>query len=122
MSKKKQKDRPVEAGLIEIYWRFLKEFARPYWFKIFIGAFAGFIIGGAMGAALRIMDLGLNTFEMGIKAEPAAIVQVESRTDTKELESPLDVVKEGELLPEEVSLNNDSAQLTQDTTEKKAKD
>ena len=58
----------------------MKEFAKPYWFKILLGAFAGFIIGGAMGAALRVMDLGLNAFETGIKSgaseKPAPIIQV----------------------------------------------
>ncbi len=71
MSKRHSKDSTSESGTVAIYCRLLNEFAKPYWFKILLGAFAGLIIGGAMGAALRVMDLGLNAFESGIKSGAA---------------------------------------------------
>lgn len=80
MSEKKKHPKIVESGTVATYCRLLKEFARPYWFKILLGAFAGFVIGGAMGAALRVMDLGLNAFETGIKSgaaeKPAPMIKV----------------------------------------------
>jgi subfamily B ATP-binding cassette protein MsbA len=87
-----RKAKASEAGTVAIYCRLMKEFASPYWFKILLGAFAGLIIGGAMGAALRVMDLGLNAFETGIKSgaaeKPAPIIQVPLKKHHSEKEAP----------------------------------
>ncbi len=92
MSKRVRKAKASEAGTVAIYCRLMKEFASPYWFKILLGAFAGLIIGGAMGAALRVMDLGLNAFETGIKSgaaeKPAPIIQVPLKKHHSEKEAP----------------------------------
>jgi subfamily B ATP-binding cassette protein MsbA len=92
LSKRVRKAKASEAGTVAIYCRLMKEFASPYWFKILLGAFAGLIIGGAMGAALRVMDLGLNAFETGIKSgaaeKPAPIIQVPLKKHHSEKEAP----------------------------------
>ncbi|HOG52103.1 MAG TPA: hypothetical protein PKY10_16060, partial [Lentisphaeria bacterium] len=50
---------------VTIYWRLFCTFAKPYWFQLFLGISAGLIMGGAMHAYLRFMDLGLNALETG---------------------------------------------------------
>ena len=69
MSKKRKYVKPQHSSATLIYLRLIKDFARPYWFKLLIGVLSGLIIGGAMGAVLRLMDLGLNAFELGVSAE-----------------------------------------------------
>ncbi len=79
MSKRHYKSQRPEQGLIRIYGRLLKTFAKPYWFRILLGVIAGAIIGGAMGAGLRVMDLSMNAFESGLKSgaaeQPSPIVE-----------------------------------------------
>jgi subfamily B ATP-binding cassette protein MsbA len=48
-----------------IYWRLFRTFALRYWFRLFLGIAAGLVMGGAMSAYLRFMDLGLNALESG---------------------------------------------------------
>ncbi|MFA6928955.1 MAG: ABC transporter ATP-binding protein [Lentisphaeria bacterium] len=92
MRKNKKKRKPSETGTIAVYYRLLKEFAKPYWFKLLLGVFAGFVIGGAMSATLRIMDLGLNAFEAGIKSgaaeQPAPILKIPLKKHNPEKASP----------------------------------
>ncbi|NMA45442.1 MAG: ABC transporter ATP-binding protein [Lentisphaerae bacterium] len=53
------------SSALAIYWRLLRSFARPYWFQLLIGVSAGILMGGAMSAYLRFMDLGINALESG---------------------------------------------------------
>ncbi len=80
MSRKSHNAQRPQQGLIAIYSRLLRTFAKPYWFKILLGVLAGAIIGGAMGAGLRVMDLSMNAFESGISSgaaeQPGAIVEL----------------------------------------------
>ncbi|NLF95052.1 MAG: ABC transporter ATP-binding protein [Oligosphaeraceae bacterium] len=80
MSHKHHHSQQPQQGLFTIYSRLLKTFARPYWFKICLGALAGAIIGGAMGAGLRVMDMSMNAFESGITSgaaeQPSAIIEL----------------------------------------------
>lgn len=62
--KQKPVSRPSSNALI-IYWRLLRSFARPYWFRLLIGVSAGILMGSAMSAYLRFMDLGINALESG---------------------------------------------------------
>ena len=57
---------------IIIYWRLFHTFAQRYWFRLFLGIAAGLVMGGAMSAYLRFMDLGLNALESGyVKTDTA---------------------------------------------------
>lgn len=60
----KKSDCP-QHSTIATYYRLIKVFARPYWFRIMVGVLAGFVIGGAMATSLRIMDISFNVFETG---------------------------------------------------------
>ncbi len=62
--KKGERDQKVSTkSALLIYWRLFKTFALRYWFRLFLGIAAGLIMGGAMSAYLRFMDLGLNALE-----------------------------------------------------------
>jgi subfamily B ATP-binding cassette protein MsbA len=61
---KKSPTSPDRSSLV-VYWRLFWTFAKPYWFQLFLGISAGLIMGGAMHAYLRFMDLGLNALETG---------------------------------------------------------
>ena len=52
----------TKSALI-IYWRLFRTFAMRYWFRLSLGIMAGLVMGGAMSAYLRFMDLGLNALE-----------------------------------------------------------
>lgn len=67
MSSRKNPETIPSRGLFAIYFRLLRTYARPYWFKISLGVLSGLIIGGALGAGLRVMDIGLNVFDTGIR-------------------------------------------------------
>jgi len=70
-------NRPEKSAL-SIYWRLMRTFALKYWFRLFLGVFAGLLIGGTMAATLRVMDIGLNVFESGLdKDQTAQQVQVQ---------------------------------------------
>lgn len=71
MSHKNHHSQRPQQSLFAIYSRLLRTFARPYWFKICLGILAGAIIGGAMGAGLRVMDMSMNAFESGITSGAA---------------------------------------------------
>jgi subfamily B ATP-binding cassette protein MsbA len=53
------------ANALAIYWRLLRSFAKPYWLRLLIGISAGVLMGSAMSAYLRFMDLGINALESG---------------------------------------------------------
>lgn len=64
--KKGEKEAKVSTrSAIIIYWRLFRTFALRYWFRLFLGITAGLVMGGAMSAYLRFMDLGLNALESG---------------------------------------------------------
>ena len=64
--KKGEKEAKVSTkSAIIIYWRLFRTFALRYWFRLFLGIAAGLVMGGAMSAYLRFMDLGLNALESG---------------------------------------------------------
>ena len=64
--KKGESDQKVSTkSAIIIYWRLFRTFALRYWFRLFLGIAAGLVMGGAMSAYLRFMDLGLNALESG---------------------------------------------------------
>jgi len=56
--------KPNRSSIV-IYRRLFCTFAKPYWFQLFLGVSAGLIMGGAMHAYLRFMDLGLSALETG---------------------------------------------------------
>jgi len=64
-----RRNRPEKSAL-SIYWRLMRTFALKHWFRLFLGVFAGLLIGGTMAATLRVMDIGLNVFESGLQEQP----------------------------------------------------
>ncbi|NLZ60136.1 MAG: ABC transporter ATP-binding protein [Lentisphaerae bacterium] len=106
MSKKRKYVKPQHSSATLIYLRLIKDFARPYWFKLLIGVLSGLIIGGAMGAVLRLMDLGLNAFELGVSAETPAV------------QSPQHITQES---PPPQTLSPDKPALTKTSQAKTAK-
>ena len=48
-----------------IFARLFKQYALRYWFRIFLGVFAGLILGGAMHAYLTFLDFGISTEDGG---------------------------------------------------------
>ena len=46
-----------------IFARLFRHYAMPYWFRLFLGIFAGLIMGGAMHAYLTFMDFGISSLE-----------------------------------------------------------
>jgi len=106
LSKKRKYVKPQHSSATLIYLRLIKDFARPYWFKLLIGVLSGLIIGGAMGAVLRLMDLGLNAFELGVSAETPAV------------QSPQHITQES---PPPQTLSPDKPALTKTSQAKTAK-
>lgn len=48
-----------------MFWRMFRIFALPYWLQLTLGISASLVMGGAMHAYLRFMDMGLNALESG---------------------------------------------------------
>ena len=46
-----------------IFARLFRQYALKYWFRIFLGVFAGLIMGGAMHAYLTFLDFGISSLE-----------------------------------------------------------
>ena len=64
--KKGETDQKVSTkSALIIYWRLFRTFAMRYWFRLSLGIISGLVMGGAMSAYLRFMDLGLNALESG---------------------------------------------------------
>ncbi len=64
-SNQKKSEKSSSQNALAIYWRLFKRFAAVYWFRLSLGIGASLIMGGAMSAYLRFMDLGLNAIESG---------------------------------------------------------
>ncbi len=52
-----------------IFARLFKQYALRYWFRIFLGVFAGLIMGGAMHAYLTFLDFGISSLETNFAKE-----------------------------------------------------
>ena len=52
-----------------IFARLFKQYALRYWFRIFLGVFAGLIMGGAMHAYLTFLDFGISSLESNFVKE-----------------------------------------------------
>ena len=60
--KEKLPTKPVGSSTT-IFARLFKQYAMRYWFRIFLGVFAGLIMGGAMHAYLTFLDFGISSLE-----------------------------------------------------------
>ncbi|MBR4676097.1 MAG: ABC transporter ATP-binding protein [Victivallales bacterium] len=52
-----------------IFARLFRQYALRYWFRIFLGVFAGLIMGGAMHAYLTFLDFGISSLEANFVKE-----------------------------------------------------
>ena len=61
-------------------WRLLREYAFRYWLPLLLGLVATFIMGGAMAAGLRVMDVSFNVLDAGTHEAQVPVVQTTGTT------------------------------------------